>query len=113
MNKWISEDWEFTISVTSGKAEYCRLGFETGDTFQCKYEVPTGFCPKTMSILYTLCEIIRCGGNYLGRGSKKEYEIDFPCADGEIVFLLYKNMHFASNIKHWEHFSEKGVNLWR
>lgn len=88
MNKWISEDWEFTISVTSGKAEHCRLGFETGDTFQCKYEVPTGFCPKTMSVLYTLCEIIRCGGNYLSRGSKKEYEIEFPCADGEIVFLL-------------------------
>lgn len=88
MNKWISEDWEFTISVVSGKAEHCRLGFETGDTFQCQYEVPTGICPKTMPVLYTLCEIIRCGGNELSRGSKKEYETDFPCADGEINFLL-------------------------
>ena len=35
MNKWITEDWEFTISVKSGKAEHCRLGFETGDIFRC------------------------------------------------------------------------------
>ncbi|MCH5316070.1 MAG: TIGR04076 family protein [Eubacterium sp.] len=88
MHKWINEDWEFTITVMSGKADYCRLGIEEGDTFRCQYEVPTGFCPKTMPILYTLCEIVRCGGNYISRGSKNEYEIDFPCADSVITFHL-------------------------
>lgn len=24
-------------------------------------------CPKTRSVLYTLCEIIRCGDNYINR----------------------------------------------
>ena len=88
MHKWIVEDWEFTITVLSGKADDCRLGFEEGDIFRCQYEVPTSFCPKTMPVLYTLCEIVRCGGNYISRGSKKESEIDFPCADGGILFHL-------------------------
>lgn len=88
MQKWIVEDWEFIITVSSGKAEHCRLGFEEGDSFQCRYEVPAGFCPKTMPVLYTLCEIVRCGGNYISRGSDKEYEIDFPCTDGAITFHL-------------------------
>ncbi len=88
MNQWIQEDWEFVITVISGKSEDCRLGFETGDTFHCRYEVPTGFCPKTMPVLYALCEVIRCGGNYRNRGSKMEYETDFSCADGEITFRL-------------------------
>lgn len=88
MNKWITEEWEFTISVKSGKAEYCRLGLETGDIFCCQYEVPKGFFPKTMPVLHTLCEIVRCGGNYISRGSKDKYEMDFPCADGVITFHL-------------------------
>ena len=75
-------------TVTDGRAEQCRLGFERNDRFRCGYETPSGFCPKTMPVLYTLCEIVRCGGNYTGRGSQKEYEIDFPCADGEILFHL-------------------------
>ena len=88
MRKWIVEDWEFTITVKEGKAEHCRLGLETGDVFTCQYEVPGGFCPKTMATLHTLCEIVRCGGNYKLRGSESEYEIDFPCADGGISFHL-------------------------
>ena len=88
MRRWIVEDYEFTITVSSGKSDDCRLGFEEGDTFCCQYAVPTGFCPKTMPVLYTLCEIVRCGGNYISRGSKSEYEIDFPCADGGITFHL-------------------------
>ena len=88
MKKWIVEDWEFTITVKKGKAEHCRLGFETGDIFTCQYEVPSGFCPKTMATLHTLCEIVRYGGNYKLRGSESEYEIDFPCADGCICFHL-------------------------
>lgn len=88
MRKWIVEDWQFTITVTSGTAEDCRLGFETGDGFQCAYAVPAGFCPKTVPVLYTLCEIIRCGGNFTHRGSALPYEIDFPCADNTVTFHL-------------------------
>lgn len=88
MHKWIVEDWQFTITVTSGKADDCRLGFESGDTFQCEYAVPTDFCPKTMPVLHTLCEIVRCGGDFTHRGSDNPYEIDFPCADGMITFHL-------------------------
>ena len=88
MHKWIVENWQFTITVTSGKAEHCRLGYEEGDEFDCEYAVPTGFCPKTMPVLHTLCEIIRCGGDFTHRGSDKSYEIDFPCADGAVCFHL-------------------------
>ena len=88
MKKLITEDWEFTITVKEGEAKYCRLGFETGDVFTCQYEVPSGFCPKTMATLHTLCEIIRCGGSYKLRGSDREREIDFPCADGCVQFQL-------------------------
>lgn len=48
MKKWITEDWEFDIIATKGKAENCRMGFEAGDKFLCKYECPAGFCPKTI-----------------------------------------------------------------
>ncbi len=88
MHKWILEDWVFEIVVIKGRAEDCRMGFEAGDVFSCQYECPTGFCPKTMPVLYTLCEIARCGGNYKLKGSRNEYEIDFPCADSCIQFHL-------------------------
>ncbi len=91
MRPWIEEDWRFTITVRDGRAETCRLGFETGDEFQCEYAVPNGFCPKTMPVLHTLCEIIRCGGDFTHRGSDKPYEIDFSCADGAVVFRLMAN----------------------
>ena len=86
MQKRIAEDWEFTITVTSAKP--CRLGYEAGDHFVCQYGCPADFCPKTMHILYTLCEIQRCGGNYTLRGSSSPDEIDFPCADGCVLFHL-------------------------
>ena len=88
MKKWIEEDWKFEITVTKGCAKHCRLGFEEGDVFTCEYAVPDGFCPKTMPVLHTLCEIVRCGGNYRLRGSEQDFEIDFPCADGPIEFHL-------------------------
>lgn len=88
MKKWIAEDWEFTITVLEGEARQCRLGFETGDEFTCRYEVPAGFCPKTMAALYALCEIVRCGGSFRLKGSAKDNEIDFPCADGCVRFRL-------------------------
>ena len=66
----------------------CRLGFETGDVLKCKYEVPCDFCPKTTPILYTLCEVIRCGGNFKLRGAEKPYETEFKCPDGFVEFKL-------------------------
>ena len=38
MRKWIEEDWEFTVTVTEGRAEQCRLGFERNDRFRCLFE---------------------------------------------------------------------------
>jgi len=87
MEKTIAEDWGFEITVT--KMNYpCRMGFEVGDTFHCRYECPACFCPNTMPVLYTLCETIRCGGNYKLRGSKLSNEIDFICADSCVEFHL-------------------------
>jgi uncharacterized repeat protein (TIGR04076 family) len=88
MKKSITEDWEFEIVVKKGTAAQCRMGYETGDKFSCKYECPSGFCPKTMPILHTLCEIARCGGDYKLRGSNLSHEIDFPCVDGCVEFHL-------------------------
>ncbi len=45
MNKWISEDCEFTICVTSEKAEHCRLGFETEDILPSK-RPPAQICRR-------------------------------------------------------------------
>ena len=86
MKQWIVEDWAFEITVA--QAQPCRLGFEKGDRFNCKYECPAGFYPKTIPVLYTLCEIVCGGGNYLLHGSQEPYEIDFPCADGCVKFHL-------------------------
>lgn len=88
MKKTYLEDWEFEITVKNGVAERCRMGFETGDKFVCRYECPTGFCPKTMQVLYTWCEVIRCGGDFKLRNSQSSTETDFICADGEIEFHL-------------------------
>ncbi|MBQ8556505.1 MAG: TIGR04076 family protein [Clostridia bacterium] len=88
MQPWIKEDWVFTITVVKGEHQHCRLGFEAGDEFTCCYAVPTGFCPKAMPVLHTLCEIIRCGGDFTHRGSPLPHEIDFPCPDGAIIFRL-------------------------
>ncbi len=86
MKQMPSEDWTFDICVVH--AQPCRLGLEAGDRFAFQYGCPAGFCPKTMGVLYTLCEIVRCGGNYLLRGSSDPFEIDFPCADGCVTFHL-------------------------
>ena len=75
MKKTIVDNWIFEITVT--KINYpCRMGFEVGDNFQCQYECPTGFCPKTMPVLYTLCEIIRSGGDYKLRDSKSSRRVN-------------------------------------
>lgn len=88
MKKWYEKDWEFVIRVSNDNYKKCRLSLETGDEFKCSYGAPYGFCSKTMLILYSLCEIVRCGGNYNLRGSKKPYEIEFLCPDGFVKFNL-------------------------
>ena len=57
MQKWVTEDWGFELTVTEGKAGHCRLGLEEGDKFIFSYECPAGMCPKTMAQLYTWCEV--------------------------------------------------------
>lgn len=89
MKKTIVEDYEFTIEILS--VNECRMGFEKGDKFTCKYECPAGFCPKTMSKLHTLCEVVRAGGDLRLLGgplSDSPMSIKFTCADGPVMFRL-------------------------
>ena len=79
MNKWILEDWAFTVEVVDGNAKNCRLGLETGDTFCFEYETPQGFCPRALSEIFTWCEVIRCGGDFTYRGVKEKYVMEIPC----------------------------------
>ena len=79
MNKWILEDWAFTVEVVDGNAKNCRLGLETGDTFCFEYETPQSFCPPALSEILTWCEVSRCGGYFTCRGAKEKYEIEIPC----------------------------------
>ena len=88
MKKWVTEDWEFELTATDGKAGHCRLGLEKGDKFVFRYECPDGICPKIMSQLYTWCEVIRCGGDFTYRGEKEKYEMGMSCPDGCIYFHL-------------------------
>ena len=88
MKQWLQEDWKFELEVVRAEAKECRLGLETGDVFRCEYGCPEGFCMKTVPVLYTYCEIVRCGGDLRLRGSDDERQIEFPCADGPVVFRL-------------------------
>lgn len=88
MQPWIQEDWEFTLTVIRGQAECCRIGLEAGDSFTFRYALSGGMCPKTAFLLHTLCEIIRCGGDFTHRGSPDPHSIDFSCADGAVTFRL-------------------------
>ena len=62
MRKWCTEDWEFELTATDGKAGHCRLGLEKGDKFVFQYECPSGMCPKTMMWSYV----------------KKKYKLNMP-----------------------------------
>lgn len=86
MRKWCVEDWEFSLTVTEGKAAQCRL--ETGDRFVFSYECPGGICPRVMAEMYTWCEVIRCGGDFTHRGEAEKYEMDRLCPCGCVRFRL-------------------------
>ena len=96
MKKSFSEDWEFTITVK--EAGLCRMGFEPGDRFFCRYECPAGFCPKTMALLHSLCETARAGGDYRLLGGNARDEMNFVCADGMVRFHL-KARHLSERTK--------------
>ena len=97
MKKVIVEDWEFTITVIRGRD--CRMGFEPGDTFTCRYECPAGFCPKSMPALHTLCEVARSGGDYRLLGGPFKDRTVFTCADGIVKFQL-EARQVKENSKH-------------
>lgn len=86
MKKTVAEDWEFEIIVVGDGP--CRMGMEAGDRFMCRYECPAGFCPKTMAVLHSLCEVARSGGDYRLLGGKARNQMDFCCADGVVTFRL-------------------------
>ena len=88
MKPWILEDWEFTLTVMQGEAHQCRIGLEAGDTFTFTYALPAGICPKSVPQLHTLCEIIRCGGDFTHLGSSDPNSIEFSCADGILALRL-------------------------
>lgn len=93
MKKWLVEDVSFTITVLSVGPDndpvgHCRMGFEPGDTFACQYDCPTGFCPKTMSKLHTLCEVVRADGDLRLLGCDDRTGMAFTCADGPVRFYL-------------------------
>lgn len=88
MNKWIIEDWAFEVEVVHGIAKNCRLGLEKGDRFRFEYETPENFCPRALIEIFTLCEVVRCGGNFTHRGSKENYEINIPCPCNCLQFRL-------------------------
>ncbi len=88
MRKWITEDWEFTLTATEGQASQCRLGIEKGDRFVFSYGCPEGICPRVMGELFTWCEVIRCGGDFTYRGEKEKYEMALRCPCGPIRFHL-------------------------
>lgn len=88
MQKWVTEDWQFELAVTDGKAAHCRIGLETGDRFVFSYACPEGICPRVMIEVFTWCEVIRCGGDFTRRGEKERYEMDFMCPCRCMAFHL-------------------------
>jgi uncharacterized repeat protein (TIGR04076 family) len=93
MKKWYLEQYKFKITVLSvgddGNPHRCRNGHEVGDTYECGYGLPGGFCSKTAYRLFTLQEAVRAGGDlrYLMYGADKNSCV-LPCADGVVRFKV-------------------------
>jgi uncharacterized repeat protein (TIGR04076 family) len=92
MKKWHHEDWPFKIRVArvgnENKAEECRLGFEPGDTFECTYDTPTGFCPTSFLKIFPTLAVVRCNGDLRNLGGSSPREIDVICPDGVVLFRV-------------------------
>lgn len=88
MKKWMAEDWAFENDITEGTSEHCRLGMEQGDKFCFQYGCPEGFCPRAMTEIFTWCEVIRCGGDFIHRGYGEPYKMTLWCPCHCIQFQL-------------------------
>jgi uncharacterized repeat protein (TIGR04076 family) len=92
MKKWYPEDWLFEIEVLrvgkENRAEECRLGFEPGDTFACTFETPTDFCPTSFIKIFSIMEVVRCGGDLRNLGGESSCAIAFLCPDGVVQFRM-------------------------
>jgi uncharacterized repeat protein (TIGR04076 family) len=92
MKKWYHEDWKFKIEVLSvgkeNKAEECRIGLESGDTFECAYGTPKDFCPTSFIKIFPNMEVVRCGGDLRNLGGKSSAETTLICPDGIVRFRL-------------------------
>lgn len=88
MNQWIVEDWRFTVTVMDGISKNCRLGFEKAINSIVNTKSPPAIVLKQHIFYILYCEIISMRRDFKNKGSDKEYEIDFPCADGMILFHL-------------------------
>lgn len=92
MKKWYHEDRCFKVEVVrvgkENKAEECRIGLEPGDTFECTYETPAGFCPTSFIKIFPCMEVVRCGGDLRNVGGKGPCETTFICPDGVVLFRL-------------------------
>lgn len=92
MKRWYPEGWRFTIEVVrvgkENRAEECRLGLEVGDTFECAYETPAGFCPTSFIKLFPAMEAVRCGGDLRNLGGTGPAETLCMCPDGVVMFRV-------------------------
>lgn len=92
MKTWYHENWRFTIVVErvgeENRPEACRLGLEPGDTFECTYGTPAGFCPTSFVKVLPSMEIVRCGGDLRNLGGTTPSEIELTCPDGVVQFRL-------------------------
>lgn len=106
MNKWYTEDYEFTIEVIGvsggGKTEgHCRNGDEVGDIYKCGYDCPVnqrgrGFCSKSMLLLFPMLETVRGGGDlrmiggFSPSGNVPDSPLvkEFVCPDGVVTYRL-------------------------
>jgi uncharacterized repeat protein (TIGR04076 family) len=92
MNKWYPEDWHFKIEVLKvgkqNQSTECRLGLEPGDSFECDYETPQGFCPTSFIKSFPIMEVLRCEGDLRFLGAITPYEMEFMCPDGVVRFRL-------------------------
>ena len=90
MKQWYREDWYFLIRVLQvgqhNHFQECRLGYEVGDTLECKYETPAGFCPVVFIKLFPLLEVVRCEGDLSQLGSNHSNRFEFICPDGVVLF---------------------------
>jgi len=92
MKRTYAEEWRFRISVLrvgkSNEPQRCRLGFEVGDVFECCYETPGDFCPKSMLKVFPVMEAVRSGGDLRNLGGDAPCEMTLTCPDGEVAFRV-------------------------